>query len=149
MGRADLLIGVSGIGLLVALALGSFAMFLGRRDVALVQVANRAAPLAIRASIDLLPPWKVGALTLRHMLLVAELALFGLILGLGGLAAGVVAALGLWGFSVARAKRIVHTGERGDPVEDGLAAVVSRALLEAGLVAASYALALWVSAALA
>lgn len=139
MGRADLLIGFGGLNLLLALLLGACALWIGRRDTALIRCAARVAPLAARVASEALPTWKLSVLTLRRVLLPAEVALFGLVLGWGGFAAGVVAALGAWGFSVARAQQIIHQGGAGDPSEEGFRGYTSWALAEAGLVAGGYA----------
>lgn len=138
MGRADLLIGFGGLNLLVALVLGAGALWVGRRDAAMIHCAVRLAPLAARAATSGLPTWKLSILALRRVLLPAEVALFGLVLGWGGLAAGVVAALGMWGFSVARAGRILYEGAPGDPLEEGYQGYTASGLIEAALIGAGY-----------
>lgn len=139
MGRADLLVGAGGLNLLLAILLAAAALWIGRRDTAMIHCAARMAPLTAEGALSGLPKWKLAVLALRRILLPAEVALFGLILGWGGLAAGVAAALGLWGFSVARARRILYAGAVGDPLDKGYRGFATRALVEAGLVAAAYA----------
>ncbi|VTO14005.1 hypothetical protein [Brevundimonas vancanneytii] len=146
MGRADLLLGLGGVHLVLALALGGAALWLGRRDMAMMRCAARVAPLEARAAVSALADWQRGALALRRLLLPAELALFWLVLGWGGLAAGVVAALGLWGFSLARAQRALYEDAGGDVLDDGLGPLVTRALIEAGALAVAYVAAFSTSA---
>ncbi|MFC5374755.1 hypothetical protein ACFPIF_19520 [Brevundimonas faecalis] len=138
MGRADLLIGFGGLHLVLALLLASAAMWIGRRDVALIKVAARAAPLEMRAATDALPIWKLWLLTARQVCLAAEVALIGLVLGWGGLVAAVVGALALWSFANGRARAAVYHSEGRDPLDGGLDGFAVWAIFEFGLVAVAY-----------
>lgn len=138
MGRADLLIGLGGLHLVLALALCGVALWLGRRDAAMIYCAVRVAPLEARAAVLSLAGWQRAVLTFRRILFPAELALFGLVLGWGGLAAGLVAALGLWGLSSARARQVLYEGAAADPLDEGLGVFATRAAIETGAVVAAY-----------
>lgn len=93
MGRADLLVGVEGFPLLVALALALLAGFVGRREVALVGVASALTPLEWGAAWSALPRGTRRLLSLRPTLLLLQLAITFSVLGWGGLFAGGVAAI--------------------------------------------------------
>lgn len=144
MGRADVLLGFSGLHIAAAVMLGLAAMWIGRREIALIDVGAVNRPLASRVASDALPTWKLWVLAVRRVFLPAELALFGLVLGWPGLLAAVAIAWFMRRQAIRRAAVALYLGKGRDPA-DGFQGFAAWAAAEAAVVIGGYLTALTAS----